>query len=134
MLAGQRGVHSAFHQLLAGAGWRWGPFVVAAVCECERASTPLSALAAWQSLEEWEDEASPAKASSHPVKSDETQRRLQRLIGSAGETRLEQSAYADAATHAFGSRERAGAPKIALLEAGTGIGKTLGYLAPALID
>ena len=118
-------------QLLAGAGWRWGSFVVAAVGECERASTPMSALAVWQSLEEWEDEAAPSKASSHPVGSDETRRRLQRLIGTVGEMRLEQSAYADAATHAFGSRDRAGAPKIALLEGGTGIGKTLGYLAPA---
>jgi len=117
--------------VLAGAGWRWGAFVVAAVGECERAGTPLSALAAWQSLEEWEDEAPPSKASSQPVGSEETRLRLQRLIGSAGETRLEQTAYADAATHAFGSRERAGAPRIALLEAGTGIGKTLGYLAPA---
>ena len=37
----------------------------------------------------------------------------------------------DAATYAFGPRERAGHPRIALVEAGTGIGKTLGYLAPA---
>ncbi|HEX3431376.1 MAG TPA: ATP-dependent DNA helicase [Rhizomicrobium sp.] len=116
---------------LAGAGWRWGPLVVAAVGTSERVNSPLSALAAWQSLEEWEDEPPPSKPSSHPVGSEETRNRLQRLIGSAGETRLEQSAYADAATHAFGSRERAGAPRIALLEAGTGIGKTLGYLAPA---
>lgn len=118
-------------QLLASAGWRWGPSVVAAVGECERAGASLSALAAWQSLEEWEDEAPPSKPSSQPVGSEETRRRLERLIGTAGEARLEQSAYADAATHAFGSRARAGAPKIALLEAGTGIGKTLGYLAPA---
>ena len=53
------------------------------------------------------------------------------IIGSAGEARQEQAAYAEAAAYAFGPRERAGAPKIALLEAGTGIGKTLGYLAPA---
>lgn len=118
-------------QLLAGAGWRWGPLAIEAVGECERVGTPLSALAAWQSLEEWEDEAPPSRASSHPVGSEETRGRLRRLIGSAGETRLEQNAYADAATHAFGARERAGSPKIALIEAGTGIGKTLGYLAPA---
>jgi ATP-dependent DNA helicase DinG len=118
-------------QVLAVAGWRWGPLVVAMVGECEREPSSMSALAAWQSLEEWQDEAAPSKASSHPVGSEETRRRLQRLIGSEGEARLEQSAYADAATHAFGSRERAGAPRIALLEAGTGIGKTLGYLAPA---
>ena len=43
----------------------------------------------------------------------------------------EQAAYSDAATYAFGPREEAGAPRIALVEAGTGTGKTLGYLAPA---
>ena len=36
-----------------------------------------------------------------------------------------------AATSAFAPRERAGSPRIALVEAGTGTGKTLGYLAPA---
>ncbi|MGH6876974.1 MAG: ATP-dependent DNA helicase [Rhizomicrobium sp.] len=117
--------------LLAGAGWRWGSLVLAAVGEPDRNASPLGALAAWQSLPEWEDEAPPPKPSSQPVGSDETRLRLARLIGEAGEMRLEQSAYADAATHAFGSRECAGAPRVALLEAGTGVGKTLGYLAPA---
>lgn len=117
--------------LLASAGWRWGPFVVTAAGKAENNSASLSALAVWRSLPEWDDEAPLAKPSCLPVGSDETRVRLARLIGEAGETRLEQSAYADAATHAFGSRERAGAPKVALLEAGTGVGKTLGYLAPA---
>ncbi len=48
-----------------------------------------------------------------------------------GRERPEQSAYAEAAAYAFAPRERAGAPRVALIEAGTGIGKTLGYLAPA---
>jgi ATP-dependent DNA helicase DinG len=117
--------------LLTGADWRWGPLVIAAVGEYESAVSSLGALSAWQSLEEWDDEPPPSKASSQPVGSEETRLRLQRLVGSAGEARLEQSAYADAATHAFAPRERAGAPRVALLEAGTGIGKTLGYLAPA---
>jgi ATP-dependent DNA helicase DinG len=117
--------------LLVRAGWRWGPLVVGAVGQCDRKSASLSALAAWQNLPEWEDEAAVPKASSIPVGSDETRTRLARLVGAAGEPRPEQSAYADAAIFAFGSRERAGAPKMALLEAGTGVGKTLGYLAPA---
>ena len=117
--------------LLAGAGWRWGPLVIDAIGGIEKPASPLAALGAWQSLPEWEDEAPPPKPSSHPVGSEETRARLARLIGDGGETRLEQSAYAEAATHAFGSRERVGAPRVALIEAGTGVGKTLGYLAPA---
>jgi hypothetical protein len=34
---------------------------------------------------------------------------------------------------AFSPRIRAGAPRVALVEAGTGTGKTLGYLAPASV-
>jgi ATP-dependent DNA helicase DinG len=117
--------------LLSHAGWRWGPFVIAAIGEASADRSPLAALAAWQSVPEWEDEAPPSKPGSLPVGSEETRLRLQRLIGASGEARMEQSAYADAAIHAFGSRERAGAPRVALLEAGTGVGKTLGYLAPA---
>src|SRR5215475_5838757 len=48
-----------------------------------------------------------------------------------GEARPEQVDYAEAASHAFSAREAAGAPRVALVEAGTGVGKTLGYLAPA---
>ena len=118
-------------RLLADAGWRWGPFVVDAVGAAEDKGSLFSALAAWHSLPEWEDEAPPPKPSSQPVGSEETRSRLARLIGDAGEIRLEQTEYADAATHAFAVRQQVGAPRVALLEAGTGVGKTLGYLAPA---
>src|ERR1700689_3842853 len=50
-----------------------------------------------------------------------------------GVMRPEQGAYVDAVTYAFEPREQAGAPRVALVEAGTGTGKTLGYLAPASI-
>ncbi|HEY3638017.1 MAG TPA: ATP-dependent DNA helicase [Rhizomicrobium sp.] len=117
--------------LLSNAGWRWGPHVMELVGEPEQKSTPLSALAAWHTLPEWEDEAPLLKPSSLPVGGDEAHSRLARLIGETGEVRLEQKAYAEAAIHAFDARERDGVPKVALLEAGTGVGKTLGYLAPA---
>ncbi|MGH6888991.1 MAG: ATP-dependent DNA helicase [Rhizomicrobium sp.] len=131
MPEGERARLRPLASLLGGAGWRWGALVTDAIGEADGKTSAFSALAAWHSLPEWEDEAPPSKASSVPVGSEETRARLARLIGESGETRLEQRAYADAATHAFGARERAGAPRIALLEAGTGVGKTLGYLAPA---
>jgi ATP-dependent DNA helicase DinG len=117
--------------LLTGAGWRWGPIVVETVGETDNKASPLSALAAWHNLPQWEDEAPTPKPSSHPVGSEETRSRLARLIGAGGEARHEQTAYAEAATHAFGVRQHVGAPRVALLEAGTGVGKTLGYLASA---
>ena len=117
--------------LMARSGWRWGEAVVACVGEVEKLASPLAGLDVWRGLPQWEDEAPPAKPSSLPVESSETRARLAQLIGLAGETRPEQTAYAEAAAYAFAPRERAGAPRIALIEAGTGIGKTLGYLAPA---
>jgi ATP-dependent DNA helicase DinG len=116
---------------LARAGWRWGAAALAAIGEPEKSQSPIAGYETWRGLPQWEDEAPPAKPGSLPVASDETRARLRELVGSGGETRPEQAAYAEAATYAFGPRERAGAPKIALIEAGTGVGKTLGYLAPA---
>lgn len=115
---------------LQGAGWRWARDVLAAVGEPGRPLPPLSGYDTWRRLPKWEDEALPGKPGSQPVLAGEAQARLQRLVGNR-EARPEQSAYADEATFAFGPHERAGAPKVALIEAGTGIGKTLGYLAPA---
>lgn len=116
---------------MARAGWRWGPVVLAAIGEPEKSQNPIAGYEVWRGVPQWEDEAPPAKPSSLPVDTNETRARLHELVGDGGEKRPEQAAYAEAATYAFGPRERAGAPKIALIEAGTGVGKTLGYLAPA---
>ena len=116
---------------LARGGWRWGRTIVGVIGAIEKLPSPITGLDVWQGLPKWEDEAPPGKPSSIPVEAAETRARLQQLIGITGETRDEQAAYAEAAAYAFSPRERAGAPKVALIEAGTGIGKTLGYLAPA---
>ena len=116
---------------LSRAGWRWGPSVLAALGEPEGKLSPIAGLDVWRGVRQWEDEAAPPKPGSLPVEPSEAQIRLSELTRHAGEARAEQAEYASDATYAFGPRERAGAPKIALIEAGTGIGKTLGYLAPA---
>ena len=112
------------------AGWRWAPLVLEAIGSSERALPPLAGFDVWRELPKWEDEAPPGKPGLHAVTANESRARLEALIGGR-EARPEQSAYAEEATYAFASRERAEAPKIALIEAGTGVGKTLGYLAPA---
>ena len=116
---------------LSRAGWRWGPVVLAALGAPEGKLSPVAGLDVWRGVCQWEDEAPPPKPGSLPVETSETRARLLELVRDAGETRTEQADYAGEATYAFAPRERAGAPKIALIEAGTGIGKTLGYLAPA---
>lgn len=111
--------------------WRWAPMVLSALSSPEKKLSPLAGFEIWKDLEEWEDDPPPVKPGSQPVAPAEAQARLKTLVGSIGETRPEQASFCAAATHAFSPRQRAGAPRIALIEAGTGTGKTLGYLAPA---
>ena len=114
---------------LERAGWRWAPPLKQIVGETPHGS-PIAGLEAWRSLKPWEDEAPVGQPGSQPVEPAEARARLQALVGVM---RPEQGAYSDAATYAFGPREQAGSPRLALVEAGTGTGKTLGYLAPASI-
>ncbi|MBV9331268.1 MAG: ATP-dependent DNA helicase, partial [Alphaproteobacteria bacterium] len=110
-------------------GWRWAPAVLQSLGEGEAA--PATGLEAWRGLPEWEDEPDPGKPGSDPVGEAEAKARLAAALGLDGEARPEQQAYVDAALYALAPRERAGAPKVALVEAGTGTGKTLAYLSAA---
>jgi ATP-dependent DNA helicase DinG len=112
---------------LERAGWRWATLLKEIVGEVPHGS-PIAGLEVWRGLDMWEDEALPGQPGAQPVSPEEATARLARLVS---ETRPEQEAYAKAVTYAFSPREVAGAPKVALLEAGTGTGKTLGYLAAA---
>jgi ATP-dependent DNA helicase DinG len=114
---------------LERAGWRWAPSLKEMVGEVPHGS-PIAGLEAWRSLPQWEDQAPVGDPGSQSVEPQEARARLARLVGVM---RPEQASYSEAATYAFGPREQAGAPRIALVEAGTGTGKTLGYLAPASI-
>ena len=51
-------------------------------------------------------------------------------MGDTSEKRDAQALYAEVITHAFKAKPAPDEPNIVLAEAGTGIGKTLGYLAP----
>ena len=57
--------------------------------------------------------------------------RLASLLGPDAEDRPEQNRYAASLLAGFAPREEAGLPEAVLAEAGTGIGKILGYIAPA---
>src|SRR5436190_996735 len=56
---------------------------------------------------------------------------LAELLGEGAEARPQQADYASAAAAAFAPRVAEGEPQFVLAEAGTGVGKTLGYIAPA---
>ena len=114
---------------LGRSGWRWAPLLSQAIAAEETLQgSPIAGLEAWRVLPQWEDEAPLGTPGSQPVEPNEARARLIQLVGTP---RPEQAAYSDAATFAFGPREDSGSPRIALVEAGTGTGKTLGYLAAA---
>ncbi|MDD2876184.1 MAG: ATP-dependent DNA helicase [Acidiphilium sp.] len=116
--------------LMGGSGWPWGKAVATALDD-PAARPDRAPLRLWSILPEWEDEAPRPPPSAFPVPPDAARTRLAELLGDRAEQRPAQSDYASAATAAFAPAIAAGAPHCVLAEAGTGTGKTLGYLAPA---
>jgi ATP-dependent DNA helicase DinG len=124
----------ALAETLARAGWAWGPLTLAAL-----RSRPIgrpwrgSGLDVWSRLSEWEESAPVGEPGSKPVTPEAAEARLIELLARAGldEARPDQARFAAETAFAFEPREREGEPRLMLAEAGTGIGKTLGYLAPA---
>ena len=112
-------------------GWPWGPAVLAALPAPHSERARAAGLRVWLSLPEW-SEAPPAPAPGNAeVSAPEARRRLAELLGSDSEPRPQQSDYAVAVAAAFAPRDRPEQPRAVLAEAGTGVGKTLGYIASA---
>ncbi len=115
---------------MGSAGWAWAPAVLAALGSAGDGK-PGDGLRVWKRLPEWEEEAPPPPPASHPVLPADARRRLAAMLGPDAEQRPGQGDYASAAAAAFAPREARGDPAAVLAEAGTGTGKTLGYVAPA---
>jgi ATP-dependent DNA helicase DinG len=112
------------------AGWGWAPFVMRALGWADAAPS-ADPLRVWKRLPEWEETAPLPAPSSHAVSELEARQRLRTLLGPDAEQRQGQADYAGAAATAFAPRQARGHPHVVLAEAGTGTGKTLGYVAPA---
>ena len=91
------------------------------------------AAAIWADLDEAEDTPPRGEPGIHPVMPDAARNRLAEMLGATAETRQSQADYAAALTPVFASPEASPGPALLLAEAGTGTGKTLGYLAPATL-
>lgn len=122
-------------QAMADGGWPWGTAVlhILGMPRDERVRSPMSGLDIWRDLPEWSEHAPPPPPAGEPVSPEEARQRLSMLLGNGSEERPSQADYASAATSAFLPRQAAGEPRFVLAEAGTGVGKTMGYLAPASV-
>jgi ATP-dependent DNA helicase DinG len=110
-------------------GWRWSGLVLQALGHPPVEGETLKALGAWQGLPEWNENLNRERKAAD-VSSHDAREKLAALLRQAGhkEARPEQSDFASAVSAAF-----AEPGETVLAEAGTGVGKTLGYLAPALL-
>lgn len=124
---------------LQGKGWAWAPFVMKAMgfdYDPEEPIVAKSALNIWKYLPEWSEDAPPPPATHHPVTGQESRDRLAQLLHQGkhpAEPRPQQQDYASQVSAAFAPADNPEQPHIVIAEAGTGVGKTLGYLAPASV-
>ncbi|UZK68522.1 ATP-dependent DNA helicase [Sphingomonas sp. S1-29] len=113
-------------QSLARARWPWAPVVGPRLTKPATAERWL-----FSKLPEW-DEAAPRPAPrTVQVDEDAVLTRLHALTGAGAEIRAGQRSFATTVAQAFAPRAMRDTPNMVMAEAGTGIGKTLGYLAPA---
>ncbi|WP_065847507.1 helicase, partial [Sphingobium sp. Ndbn-10] len=106
--------------------WPWAPLVAGRIAQPKEAERWL-----FSKLPEWEESPPRPAPRSVSLQPDAVVARLEQLTGAGAEARPGQRAYAAAAAEVFRPKAHRDQPNMLLAEAGTGIGKTLGYLAPA---
>lgn len=117
-------------------GWGFGDRVAASLEGGGRERQERgSGLEVWRTLIEWEEQAPLGEAGTQTVTPRAARERLVELLARSGldEARPAQAQFAEEVAFAFSPRDREGEPRLMLAEAGTGTGKTLGYLAPASV-
>lgn len=113
--------------------WPWGEAVQAALGADRNGKKAdwSSGLDVWNQLDEWQDRAPEGEPGTQSVDGDEARVRLSEILGERREPRAAQAAYTALVAECFRPRDAQSEPHLVLAEAGTGIGKTAGYIAPA---
>jgi len=108
-------------------GWPWAPLIGARLERPERGERMLFAR-----LRQWDEAGERPPPRTVVVDPADARDKLDRLTGRI-EPREGQKAMAEAVTQVFAPKLAKDVPNLLLAEAGTGIGKTLAYLAPAAL-
>lgn len=106
--------------------WPWAQVLKPHIARPEKAEKWL-----FSRLPEWEETGERAPPQQVDLPAEQVLEQLDSLTGEGSEKREGQRNYATDAARIFAPREKSEQPHIALAQAGTGIGKTLGYLAPS---
>lgn len=119
------------------AGWTWTRAVLSTLGRDETPPQPgeiRAALRVWDKLDEWAMHAPEPAAGHHGIDPAETTERLHKMLHNQNkEERPAQKEYAAGLAAAFAPRHDSDTTAVVMAEAGTGVGKTLGYLAPATL-
>ena len=121
---------------LARANWPWARQVMAALLKANPkldVGSFATGLNVWDRIDDWEDDGGRPPGRHDGVAPEDAQRFLDEVLGLNAERRPAQKDYAATATFAFAPRQTAAENHILLAEAGTGLGKTLGYLSAAYL-
>ena len=113
-------------QSLTKLRWSWAQFLRAHVAKPDRAEKWL-----FSKLPEWEEAPERPQPAQVAIGDSDVTAQLDHLTGDNAEKRTGQQDYARSVGRMFAPRDRQKRPHMLLAQAGTGIGKTLGYLAPA---
>jgi ATP-dependent DNA helicase DinG len=120
--------------LARGGDWPWAEYVLAALGGGgDKKRDLLDGFRVWARLKEWSEHAPEPPAGHFAVSVGEATARLAELLPADAEERTEQRAYCAAVAGAFAPTDKQGDPRVVIAEAGTGVGKTLGYIAPASV-
>ncbi|PCI00172.1 MAG: helicase [Alphaproteobacteria bacterium] len=121
-------------------GWAWTPYVLEAlgITYDDRLPTnPKEDMHIFDTLPEWAEEAPPPPNKFDPVTGEESREYLQTLLmrrtqsGNTSQIRAQQQNYATRIADNLAPKTDDESPNLLIAQAGTGIGKTFGYLAPA---
>lgn len=119
------------------AQWKWAPLVLDVLNVTlpipPKNLQPNDSLKIWRKLPKWQEEPARPPPRQLPLQRKDTLQRLSELLGPNAETRVGQIDFADISRAAFEPRNHPDRPNVVLAEAGTGTGKTLGYMAPATL-
>ncbi|MCC6919651.1 MAG: ATP-dependent DNA helicase [Alphaproteobacteria bacterium] len=115
---------------IAHSGWPWAPVIEALLGPAARRGVAFDT---WRRLREWDEQRPRGRPGNQPVAESEARLWLAEILGPERERREAQFDYSGLGAEVFAPRARKGAGHVILAEAGTGIGKTLGYLSPATL-
>ena len=120
-------------EMMGRGSWAWAGIILQRLGHVPAVNAPPNPGAAnlFKSLADVDDMPPRGAPGIQPVMPEAARAKLSDILGPSAEIRDSQSDYAAALSAAFASPDEETSPTLVLAEAGTGTGKTLGYLAPA---